>query len=101
MIESDMVEKCSVEDKRQYKRRSFSKSIDYTVSVLNWKRLTRLSLKADVVDISDGGIGIRTGYPIEPGHVLRFYNGLPHDVGIVRWTIKHDVNSYRAGIMFV
>lgn len=101
MIESAMAEKGSVEDKRQFKRKPFSKTIDYTVSVLNWKKLTRLSLKADVVDISDGGIGIRTGYPIEPGHVLRFYNGLPHNIGIVRWTIKHDGNSYRAGIMFV
>ncbi len=87
--------------KRQHERKPFSKAVDCSVCVLNLRELTTVQLRTESLDISDGGISIRTGYPLEPGHVLRFRSGIKSNAGIVRWTVKHDANRYKAGVMFV
>ncbi|MEK6674012.1 MAG: PilZ domain-containing protein [Nitrospirota bacterium] len=87
--------------KRQHERKPFSEAFDCSVCVLNLRELTTVQLRAESLDISDGGIGIQIGYPVEPGHVLRFSSGIKSNAGIVRWTVKHDTNRYKAGIMFV
>lgn len=76
-------------------------NIDYSLCIVNWRKLNTLRLKADIVDISDGGIGIRTDYPVEAGQVLKFDCGLKHNAGIVRWATMHDATMYNAGVMFV
>ena len=75
--------------------------IRYSVSVLEFKELKRLNLSGNIVDISEEGLGIQTYYPVEPGHVLTFSNGIDQKAGIVRWSsvIRDDI--YRAGVEFV
>lgn len=86
---------------RQLERRPFVKIVDYSVSVLEFTELRSLKLKADIIDISDLGLGLRTTYPLEPGHVLRFNSGIGHRTGVIRWSMKdcHD-ETYRAGLSF-
>ena len=90
-----------MEEKRQFKRRSFTQNIQYSVTVLDFKDLKRLSLRGDIIDISDAGMGIKTGYPLEPGHVLTFDNGIGHKAGIVKWSAMVNNNGYRVGVKFV
>ena len=73
------------------------------MSVLDIVNTKVLNLVARGVDISEGGIGIKTDYPLEPGHVLRLQNsGLPKQVGVVIWSRNGEGNGiYMAGVKFV
>jgi len=84
---------------RRFERRPYNETIDFSVSVFEFKELKRLNLNGTGMDISDAGIGVRVDYPLEPGHVLRF-NGKVQKAGIVIWSIKSG-NAYRVGIKFV
>ena len=86
---------------RQVDRRTFVKIIDYSVCVLEFRELKSLKFQADIIDISDSGMGLRTEYPLEPGHVLSFNSGLAYRTGVVRWSRKgRNEHSYRAGLSF-
>jgi hypothetical protein len=75
------------------------KNVNYSVSVFyNWE--LKSNLDADIIDISRGGAGIRTCYPLYPGNVLSFNNVLDNTSGIVKWSLK-DEKDYRAGIKFI
>jgi extracellular factor (EF) 3-hydroxypalmitic acid methyl ester biosynthesis protein len=82
---------------RQSERRPCSKTIDYSVSVLESKERRWLDLKGKAIDICDTGIGIETDYPLEPGHMMWFNGGMEDKAGFVRWCTKLD-NTYRVGI---
>jgi len=89
-------------EKRQFERRPFVETIGYSVSVLEFRELRRLNLRAETVDISEAGLGIITDYPLEPGYVLRFSSGIDQKAGIVRWTRKiADDSRYRVGVRFI
>ena len=62
-----------------------------------------LNLVARGIDIGEGGIGIKTDYPLEPGHVLRLNKPLNHkNVGVVRWCGNGEIKGiYRVGVKFV
>ncbi len=86
--------------KRKFKRRPLMKTINYSMSVFDLGKPKMLNLKADTIDISNAGIGIRTDYRLEPGHVLRFKKGVGHEAGIVKWSMMND-NNWRVGIKFI
>lgn len=90
-----------MEEKREFERRAVMQSIQYSVTVLDFRDLRRVSLNGEVVDISDSGMGIKTDFPLEPGHVLRFNSGIGHKAGIVKWSMVVNNNGYRVGIKFV
>jgi SAM-dependent methyltransferase len=81
---------------RQFERRPYSKTIDYSLSVLESRERKWLNLKGKAIDICDTGIGIQIDYPLEPGHILWFNEGT-EKAGFVRWCMKLD-NDYRVGI---
>lgn len=57
---------------------------------------------ANVLDISDDGMCIRTDCWLKPGHLVRFNNNPVLSAGIVRWSMSAgSENSYRVGIQFV
>lgn len=89
-----------MEEKREFERRSFTQDIQYSVTVLDFKDLKRLSLRGDIIDMSDAGMGIKTDYPLEPGHVLTFDSDIGHKAGIVEWSTLID-NGYRVGVKFI
>ncbi|HBR21910.1 MAG TPA: hypothetical protein DD713_04985 [Nitrospiraceae bacterium] len=90
-------------EQRQFERKPYNETFYCAVSVLDIMDTKILNLVARGVDISEGGIGIKTDYPLEPGHVLRLHNsGLPKNVGVVRWSRNDKGNGiYMAGVKFV
>ncbi len=87
-------------EKRKFERKAEQREIEYTVTVLDLRELKKLTKKARLYDLSQGGIGLITDFPLEPGHVLTFNNGLSEKIGIVKWSNKEDL-YYRVGIKFV
>jgi hypothetical protein len=91
---------------RKDTRTPFITPVRYSVSVLEIRELRRINDTAVSVDISIGGLGMLTGYPLEEGHVLTFedeinMNGITAKSAIVRWSGKLNGNNYRAGLKFV
>jgi len=82
---------------RQFERRPYSKIIDFSVSSRESREQKWLNLKGKAIDISEKGIGIQTDYPLAPGHMLWFNDGIEDKAGFVRWCIQLD-NDYRVGI---
>ncbi len=54
----------------------------------------------EFLDVSPGGIGIRTDLPLPPGQTFRFKDDAGANEGIVRWSMVFE-NRFRAGIQFV
>ena len=89
-------------DRRIHARRPMRKSVSYTVIVLELGKPVNLTLKGDVVDISATGIGMRTHYPLQPGHFLMFNNEAELKSGVVKWiSTPDDSYMYRVGIEFL
>jgi extracellular factor (EF) 3-hydroxypalmitic acid methyl ester biosynthesis protein len=86
-------------DMRRFERRPYSESIVCSLDVLDVLEKKNLNLKARAVDISDGGIGIETDYPLAPGHTL-WLHGIENKTGVVRWYAKRN-DGYRIGIQMV
>ena len=87
-------------------RTIFVKLIRYSVlSVLDMRELKHIYDTAVSVDISEGGIGIISSYPLTAGHVLTFEDEIKiKDItaksAIVRWAEKINDNKYRVGLKF-
>jgi DNA-binding response OmpR family regulator len=89
-------------DRRIPRRSPLRKSVSYTVIVLELGKPVSLTLKGDIIDISDTGVGMRTHYPLEPGHFLMFDSGMEQRSGVVKWTSTlEDSYMYRVGIEFL
>ncbi len=87
------------DDMRQFERRPYSEIIACSVGVPDVHEKKTLNLKARAIDISDGGIGIETDYPLAPGHTLWFHS-IENKTGVVRWYTKLN-DSYRIGIQMI
>lgn len=85
------------EDRRQYERKSFSKSLSYCISAGQSAETKSFDRNGRVVDISEGGICMQTLDPLAAGHVLYFNDSVTFTAGIVRWCQELD-EFYRAGI---
>jgi hypothetical protein len=93
-------------DLRKDMRKPFITPVRYSVSVLDMRESTQIHDVAVSVDISTGGIGILTDYPLKENHVLTFNNEINMNninvkSAIVRWSSKVDGNKYRVGLKFV
>ncbi len=93
-------------DLRKDTRKPFVKPLRYSANVLDMRELTQIHDIAVSIDISTGGIGILTDYPLKEGHVLTFndeitMNNIAAKSAIVRWSGKVDINKYRVGLKFV
>ncbi|MFZ6016030.1 MAG: PilZ domain-containing protein [Nitrospirota bacterium] len=91
---------------REYSRTSFVTPVKYSVSVMDVRELKKIHDTAVSVDISKGGIGMITGYPLEAGHVLTFedeikINSIIAKAAIVKWTGRIDRDKYRVGLKFI
>jgi CheY-like chemotaxis protein len=88
-----------ISEKRETERRPDSRTINYSLSVFyNWE--LKSTLKADIIDISAGGIGMMTSHRLHPGTVLRFGGPLGDRSGIVKWSVANE-RGCRAGIKFL
>lgn len=91
--------KKNINEKRETERRPDARTIGYSLSIFhNWE--LKSGLKADIIDLSAGGIGVITSYRLYPGNVLRFDSPLENKSGVVKWSVQKE-NRYRAGIRFI
>jgi DNA-binding NtrC family response regulator len=86
-------------EKRETERRPDAGTVSYSLSVFyNWE--LKSNLKADIIDVSEGGVGMTTTYRVCPGTVLRFDGPLGNRAGLVKWSIINE-RGCRAGIKFI
>jgi len=82
-----------------------SSVVDYSITVLDLGKPTKLNLKGDVLEIGHSGVRMRTNYPLEAGHLVVFTSGLDsthHKTGIVRNSDAEDSSkSYHVNIDFI
>ncbi len=92
-------------DKRRSQRRFTAKAITFSTSTFNGmdgKAAEGEGLSAEVLDISDIGIGMLTRSPLAPGHVITFSNIKEQAAGVVRWSMIVDQSDlFRVGIQFI
>ncbi|HEX9021465.1 MAG TPA: PilZ domain-containing protein [Nitrospirota bacterium] len=84
---------------RRHRREKYESTIDIIVNIIKENKIKKLSLNAETVDISEGGIGVVTDVPLELGFV-RFKDKKEQKSGMVMWNKKLDNNKYRIGIQF-
>lgn len=89
-----------IKERRQSERKPLKETINYSLNVFEPVRLMGLNLRGDIIDISDSGIGIRTYYLLEPGHLIIFTSGIEYRAGVVKWRKVTD-DRYLAGIEFI
>jgi len=93
--------KHGTKEERQFARKSLKQSIDYFAGVFEDGELKVLTLRGEVIDISQGGIGLKTDSNLNPGYMIRFSSELiPQAVGLVKWSMSFE-ESFRVGIEFV
>lgn len=82
---------------RRFERKPYSEVIAYSLGVKEDKKRKWIDLTGRAINISEAGICIETEYPLTPGHMLWFNNGLDNKAGFVRWSARYD-DKFRAGI---
>ena len=88
-------------NRRRLERKTVRKTIVYSAACPDSSERVK-NIKADIIDISDGGMGITTTCPLAPGCMLMFGGEIEHAMGIVRWNRVMEANTaYRAGIEFI
>lgn len=90
-----------LEEHRQETRRAHQGEVSYLLSLSEFGSLRKQSGSGDIVDISPGGMRLRTAFSLENGMVLRFQappENIPR-VGQVRW-VEQDGHGVLAGIRF-
>jgi hypothetical protein len=91
---------------RRYERKPFVVQIRYYLRESYMGEVNTIHREAVSIDISEGGIGIETDYPLEKGNILYFdpaisVNNFEAVCSIVKWSVRIEYNRYRAGLEFV
>lgn len=87
-------------DQRTHERRPVDKRITCLGASVH-ARGEALVFDANVIDISDGGVGIAVELELRPGQMLRFFDRVVGCMGVVRWIRRVDGSPwYRLGIQF-
>ncbi|RJQ49018.1 MAG: response regulator [Nitrospiraceae bacterium] len=87
------------DEKRSFQRRAFTETVRYSLGVFNDDTL-KFNQFIDIVDISEGGLGVKADHFLKAGQILKFDYAIEKKMGIVKWSTKvHD--HWRAGIKFL
>ncbi|MBI5058130.1 MAG: response regulator [Nitrospirae bacterium] len=86
-------------EKRKFPRSQYRRTVHYSIYV-SYDSDLKTTLQGDIIDISLGGAGLRTGSPVFFGDLLRFDDVLGSKSGIVKWSVKEN-GDYRAGVQFI
>ena len=86
-------------EKRKHKRIGYDMPFEYSLSILEFKELRKVTASAKGIDVSDEGMGFFTDFLLEPGHVLRFKNGDgSFQTAKVRWVGEFE-GKVRVGVL--
>jgi hypothetical protein len=91
------------EHKRKDERVPFHTLLHFTVLSAETSEFQRVKSSGEIIDASESGVGIVTGFPLQPGHVLEWddkhQKGRLH-IALVKWS-REQGDRYRAGLMFI
>jgi hypothetical protein len=95
----------SIEEKRKYERRLFVKPIKYYLTDPHMEELKKMEFDGFFVDISEGGLGMTTDYPLMAGDILFFkdeikVNSFAAKSSTVRWAREIEESRCRLGLEF-
>lgn len=83
--------------KRKHKRTAYEETLNFSLAVVDFKSIRKVHSTGKAVDISDGGIGFYTDYPVEPGHILKIeHEHAPFWTAMVKWVARAE-SGFRAG----
>ena len=90
-------------EKRRFTRISCDDPLDFTVLHMEISEFKRIRSKGKMIDVSEGGIGVVTAFPLQPGHVLEWQD--KHDkghlhIGLVKWSVEQN-SQFRAGLAII
>jgi CheY-like chemotaxis protein len=86
---------------RKHKRITVTKKINYLTFPFQEKNAPDV-LTADILDISEGGMRIRTDCRLDPGYILKLCDAQVQCEGVVRWSAQSGASeAHHVGIQFV
>jgi len=87
-------------EKRNYLRSSHVQTVQLLIDAAEQSYRAETMVKATLTDISDGGLGLITKYPLRKSQPVRFVNTDFSNAGVVAWTAETDNHICRAGVQF-
>jgi CheY-like chemotaxis protein len=88
-------------DNRKHQRKPIANNIT-CYAVAPHGDMSATLVTANVVDVSEAGMGILTDCKLQTGHHIRLSDAPIQGRGVVRWSVYADVMAaYRSGIQFV
>jgi len=87
-------------EKRCYLRSSHVQTIQLLIDAADSGYKEDKSVKATLTDVSDGGLGLVTKYPLKKSQPVRFAGSSIGKTGVVAWTALMDNHICRAGVQF-
>jgi len=91
----------TLEKSRKHPRKPCDEKVFFQMSIIDEGSISRKSLEAQAVDISDGGIGLLSQYPLSESQIVGFDEKNGNKTGVVAWSEMSDEEYCRAGIKFV
>ncbi len=89
-----------VEYTRKHARKPLEDDHGIPVTVIQFGKLHRQDITVRGIDISDGGIGIRSDVPLNPGFIWFWRPMAEQKGGMIVWSRKID-GQHRAGVRFL
>lgn len=89
-----------VKKTRKFRRRLNSQEMDIAMTIIGEGEIKRRHAEAESVDISEGGVGVVTSYPLRVSQVLCLKSAVTDKTGIVVWSRMDEDNTCRAGVRF-
>ncbi|WP_303721331.1 response regulator [Malonomonas rubra] len=87
-------------EKRTSLRNSYVEAVQLLVDASDWGIVGEKRVNATVTDLSDGGLGLITKYPLKESQPVRFADASFGKAGLVAWAAPMDNHICRAGIRF-
>jgi CheY-like chemotaxis protein len=85
---------------RKFTRQPHTQPMDIAMTVLGNGNTHRWTTEAESFDISEGGVGLLTSYPLPVSQVLSLQSGSLEKTGVVVWSRMLKDNTCKAGICF-
>lgn len=85
---------------RKFPRTPSEKTVRFSLAAITHGQRTRWNLMAEIVDLSERGIGIISPYPLQPSQIISFDEEMDQQTGIVVWSTLTADNRCRAGVRF-
>lgn len=89
-----------VKKSRKFTRTPHTQKLQIAMTIVGEGETQRRHTSARAVDISSGGIGLVTRYPLRVEQVLGFEDDMPCKTGIVVWSVMEKNNNCRTGVRF-